>query len=65
MKSFEHWFAEQGKPETEELPEGIVEHRSVYMAMCNACGDWYVLFCGLEEFDPKYSYCGRSHRCCP
>lgn len=65
MKSFEHWFAEQGKPEIEELPEGVVEGDSGYLAMCGACGAWYLLYCDLPEFDPKYSFCGCSPRCCP
>ena len=32
---------------------------------CRSCGVYYEMSCDLSEFNPYYSYCGGSDRCCP
>ena len=70
MRSFDKWFAEQGKvtPEPEpDLPEGVWEKDGKFVAKCLSCGDTYELpIDPIEEgFDQDMSYCGGSQYCVP
>lgn len=69
MMDFGRWMAQQGQqtaqaPEA-ELPEGVRESGGVYVARCRACEAEYELPCDLDEYDPKFSFCGGSPRCLP
>jgi hypothetical protein len=46
-------------------PEGLQRIGGVWRAECRSCGNDYVMDCDAREFDPNYSYCGRSEWCCP
>jgi hypothetical protein len=46
-------------------PEGLQRINGVWRAECRSCGEDYVMDCDAREFDPDYSYCGRSDRCLP
>lgn len=49
-----------------ELPDGVWEAApGVYKANCLACERTYEIYCAPQDFDPDYSYCGGSDRCCP
>lgn len=49
-----------------ELPDGVYKRADGALeAECRSCGKWYELPCDPEEYDPDYSYCGGSPRCCP
>ncbi len=46
-------------------PEGLQRIGNAWEAECRSCGCSYVFDCDAREFDPNYSYCGRSDRCIP
>ena len=49
-----------------ELPEGVWERGpGEYVATCQRCERSYEIYCDPQDFDPDYSYCGGSDRCCP
>lgn len=49
-----------------ELPDGVWERRpGEYVATCRSCERTYEIYCDPQDFDPDYSYCGGSDRCCP
>ena len=50
------------------VPDGVRLFKGELQMRCRACDEWYESFIGLDEvkeYDPDYSYCGRSPRCCP
>lgn len=58
MKDFGRWLADQGVPAAPQAP-------GTYMATCIRCERSYELPCSPDEFNPDYSFCGGSPRCCP
>ncbi|WP_460384463.1 hypothetical protein [Pseudomonas amygdali] len=46
-------------------PDGLHRNGGVWVAECRSCGNDYEAACDASEFDPDYSYCGRSDRCIP
>lgn len=69
MKDFGRWFNDFKLPVSEpaevELPEGLWEANGGYEAQCRSCERYYEIYCGPEEFDQDYSYCGSGPHCCP
>ena len=76
-KSFERWFAGQGREEAGakshapilpdvDLPDGLYLRNRIVTADCRVCGKGYE-FCGdlADGFDQDMSYCGGSPWCCP
>lgn len=46
-------------------PDGLQRIDNDWIAECRSCECSYVFDCDAREFDPDYSYCGRSDRCTP
>lgn len=46
-------------------PDGLQRIGNTWQADCRSCGCSYVFDCDAREFNPDYSYCGRSDRCTP
>ena len=46
-------------------PDGLQRIGNYWIAECRSCECSYVFDCDAREFDPDYSYCGRSDRCTP
>jgi len=69
MMDFDRWMRQQAAPAAPApepiLPDGVREQGGHFVARCTVCEQTYELPCDLDEFDPAFSYCGGSPRCCP